>query len=424
MTNRERFLRFMRGEEVDRPLYWYGGPRESTFNAWMKQGLRPEQRERWAEFVGEERGIGIGKVCTLPIPPFEVKVLEKRGSKKIWIDEMGVKRVDHVDPATPGFVTRSYLEFPVKNRDDFLEMKKRHNPADPRRYLPDGCSAPLPDPRTWNYDRNDQRIYLNRIALCRESTEPVSFTCRGLYWTIRDWVGFENLSIMFYDQPNLVHEMMDFWTDFLIALYTPVLRVIQADFVVINEDMAFKTQAMISGAMMREFMIPRYRRLIQFFRNHGVQFVVMDSDGHNSQILKEFIPAGLDGIQPMEIAANNDPAVYLAQYPRMITWGGIDKRELRFGLERVRAEVKRRFAAQRRFKRYLPCVDHGVPPDIPLRNFLYMVELIKGFSNAEDLDRYEPPRDLERQLGPITEMFDPLKAVPAAEGGDEGEPVA
>ena len=53
-----------------------------------------------------------------------------------------------------------------------------------------------------------------------------------------------------------------------------------------------------------------------------------------------------------------------------------------------------------------------MPPDVPVRNFLHLVELVKGFSRGEDLDTYEPPCELEQELGPIEEMFDPLTAVP------------
>ena len=415
MTNRERFLCWMRGEEVDRVPCWYGGPRQSTFDAWMKQGLTQEQRDHWRAFVGEDGSTGIGHVKTTPVPAFEKKILERRGNKMIWIDELGAKRVDHIDPATPGFITRSYLEFPVKNRDDFLEMKKRHNPRDPRRCLGDDTTETSSNPEDWQVDPENKDIFLNRVDICRESADPVTFTARGLFWTLRDWCGFEGLCMMFCDQPDLVHEMMDFWTDFLITLYEPVLSVIKADYCILNEDMAYKHASMISAPMMREFMVPRYKRLIQFFKGHGVEFVVMDSDGHNAQILEAFMPEGLDGIQPMEIAAMNDPAVYLEQYPALVTWGGIDKRELRFDKARVRAEVKKRFATARRYRRYIPRVDHGVPPDIPVRNLLYMAELIHGFARGESLDTYEPRCDLEKQLGPIQEMFDPLKAVPAAD---------
>ncbi|MBI3923697.1 MAG: hypothetical protein HY318_19915, partial [Armatimonadetes bacterium] len=68
---------------------------------------------------------------------------------------------------------------------------------------------------------------------------------------------------------------------------------------------------------------------------------------------------------------------------------------------------------------YIPHVDHGVPPDIPVRNFLYYVELAKGFARGEDLDTYEPPCELEEQLGPIEEMFDPRQAIARAYGCNE-----
>ena len=127
-------------------------------------------------------------------------------------------------------------------------------------------------------------------------------------------------------------------------------------------------------------------------------------------------PESIDGICPMEIAANNDPEEYLSEYPGLFIWGGIDKRELRTTREKVRAEVVRRYATARRHGRYVPMVDHGVPPDIPLRNFFYMAELLKGFARGEDLETYEPPCELEKELGEIEEMFDPDAAIRRAYG--------
>jgi hypothetical protein len=52
--------------------------------------------------------------------------------------------------------------------------------------------------------------------------------------------------------------------------------------------------------------------------------------------------------------------------------------------------------------------------DVPLRNFLLLVELIQGFANGEDLETYVPPGRLEAALGPVEAMFDPLKAIESA----------
>ena len=136
----------------------------------------------------------------------------------------------------------------------------------------------------------------------------------------------------------------------------------------------------------------------------------MDCDGYNNQILDTMYPEVLDGIQPIEIAAGNDPEEILTRYPGIFIPGGVDKREPAKSRERLRVEVAMRYRTAWEHGGFIPHCDHGVPPDIPLRNFLYYVELAQGFCNGEDLDHYEPPCVLET-IGPIEEMFDPRSAI-------------
>ncbi|MEW6356308.1 MAG: uroporphyrinogen decarboxylase family protein [Planctomycetota bacterium] len=411
MTPRECFQAIIRHERPDRLPYKFGGPRKSTFDAWRRQGLSEEQEVKWGRFVGEDGAMGIGKLNAGWLPPFEEKTLSVDGNKRIWIDNTGVKRLDAVKQPTDGFVTRQYLEFPVKNKADFEEMKKRFDPHDPTRTADlDQHGKPKPG-TSWR----------DRIETCNNANVPVVVTVPCMYWRARDWCGFEGLSLMVYDQPELVHEMFEFWTWFLMELLDEPLKHIQADEIILNEDMAYKGQSMLSPAKMREFMVPRYKRLYDFFKERGVRAVVMDCDGYNNQILDTMYPDVIDGIQPIEIAAGNDPEEILTEYPGIFIHGGIDKREMRFSREQLRAEVMQRFRTAWKLGGYIPHVDHGVPPDIPLRNFLYYVELAKGLASGEDLDAYEPPCDLEKDLGPIEEMFDPRKAIASAYGEeDEG----
>lgn len=420
MTARGRFRHVLRREPVDRMPYAFGGPRQSTFAAWRKQGLSEEQERNWGEFVGEDSGMGIGKMYCGPLPPFEERVLEEKGNTRVWIDHWGVKRLDAVNQPTAGFATRRYLEFPVKTPADFEAMKERFDPHSPGRLgpMPEGTPPVMVNPDVYRLIHEGES-WRGLVDACNNSEVPVGVGVPGLYWTARDWCGFEGLSIMIHDQPNLVHEMMEYWTWFIMELLDEPLGHIKVDHVVTSEDMAYKTAAMLSPASMREFMLPRYERLNAFFKQKGVECLDMDSDGYNGQILEVMYPTGIDAISPIEIAAGNDPEVYLRKYPDIYLHGGIDKRELRFSRPQLRAEVVRRYRAARKYGGYVPSVDHGVPPDIPLRNFLYMVELLKGFANGEDLDTYEPPCELEKQLGPIEEMFDPLKAIACAYAAEE-----
>ncbi len=401
-------------------LYLFGGPRVSTFVAWRKQGLSEKQQRKWSEFIGEDEVIGIGKTNFGPIPPFEEKIIEEHDNMRIWIDHWGVKRMDAINQPTAGFAPRKYLEFPVKTPDDWEGMKERFDPHTPERFVPTGDES---KEETFNPDGyrvfHGNEYWEDRTDICNCSDKPVRLDVPGLFWTARDLTGFENLSVMFYDQPNLVHEIMEYWTWFIMEMLEEPLNYIKIDEVVMNEDMAYKTASMISPATMRKFMLPRYQRLYDFFKSKKVDCMVMDTDGHNSQILEVFYPDTIDGTEPMEIAANNDPERYLKKYPKLFIQGGIDKRELRFSHQRLRAEVSRRYKTAKKYGGYIPTVDHGVPPDIPLRNFLYMVELIRGFAKGEDINTYEPPCLLEKKLGRIEEMFDPLKAINRTYGKDK-----
>ncbi|MGD9496677.1 MAG: uroporphyrinogen decarboxylase family protein, partial [Armatimonadota bacterium] len=245
---------------------------------------------------------------------------------------------------------------------------------------------------------------------------PVRLTITGIYWGIRDFVGMLELSVMFHDQPDLVHEMFEYWAWYLMQILDEPLRHIKVDELILNEDMAFKGQAMMSPALIEEFLLPRYLQLYEFFKQRGVEAVVMDSDGYNNQILDVMYPQALDGIQPIEIAAGNDPEEMLTRYPGIFIHGGVDKRELAKSRERLRREVTTRYRSAWQHGGFIPHCDHGVPPDIPLRNFLYYVELARGLANGEDIDRYEPPGELEGHLGPIEEMFDPRSAIARAYG--------
>ena len=412
MTSRERFRRIFKHEKVNCMPYVFGKPRVSTFEAWQKQGLSEEQREKWNEFVGEDETIGIGKTNFGPIPPFEEKIIEEHDNIRIWIDHWGVKRMDAINQPTSGFAPRKYLEFPVKTLENFEKMKKRFDPHTPERFIP---IEEENEQVSFNPDGyrifHGNEYWKDRIHLCNQSDKPVCLDVPGLFWTARDLTGFEGLSVMFYEQPRLVHEIMEYWTWFLIEMLKEPLISIKVDMVIISEDMAYKTASMISPAFMREFMLPRYQCLYDFFKSKKVDCVIMDTDGHNSQILEVFYPDVIDGIEPMEIAANNDPKRYLKRYPKLFIRGGIDKRELRFSRQRLRAEVAGRYKIARKHGGYIPTVDHGVPPDIPLRNFLYLVELVKGFANGKNIDSYEPSCLLEKKLGGVEEMFNSLKAI-------------
>ncbi len=383
MTDRDRYIQTIKFGNPDRIPYRFGNPRESTLSAWYYQGLKKEVPLYEAVDLDDWRSM---KIDFQPIPRFEERTLEEYDDKRIWIDEMGAKRIDHKNPVTPGFVTRSWLDFPVKTRDDFKKMIKRFNSQSPERF------------------GEDLNKYIKQNT---ERDHVIRLTLHGPFWKVRDWVGFENLCMLCVTEPEFVREMMDFVIEFTIEVLEGKIDQLAIDQIFINEDMAYKTASMISPDMVKNLMVPGYKRLMNFLKCKNVATVVIDCDGHISELIPVWIDVGFDATWPVEIAANNDPVAYRKKFGKDIAFmGTIDKRELRFGFDEVKKEIMSKVPYLIEEGGYIPGVDHGIPPDVPVRNYLYMVELIRAIAEGKSVENVNIDKYFDI-LGPIKEDWTP-----------------
>jgi hypothetical protein len=143
------------------------------------------------------------------------------------------------------------------------------------------------------------------------------------------------------------------------------------------EDMAYNAGPLIGPAFVRRFMVPQYRRVIDFARGRGVHSFALDSDGDVSLLIPCWIDAGVDILYPWEVQAGMDVAAIRREYGRDLRlWGGVDKRALTKDTAAIDAEIDRHkwLIADGGF---VPMLDHSAPPDIPYRNYCYFMERLK-----------------------------------------------
>jgi uroporphyrinogen decarboxylase len=133
--------------------------------------------------------------------------------------------------------------------------------------------------------------------------------------------------------------------------------------------MAFKTGPLISPAMFQRLMVPRYRRVADFLRREcGCEFQLVDCDGRINELAPLWVDAGINVLFPLE-APHTDPyAIRKALGDRVVLRGGFDKKPLIEGP----AAIDREFARLKPLLdggRFIPGVDHRVPPDVPLEHY-------------------------------------------------------
>lgn len=367
MDQRERYIKTLTFETPDKIPFSPGGPRESTLARWRSEGL-PEDADYMDAVIGElgiekeppARGANLG-VDFRMIPWFEEKVLEHRDGHYIVRDWMGAvteisDRYDYTYIRNAkDFVTRKWHSFPVKNREDWEDMKTR--------FLPDAKG------------RFPEDFEERAKASCRSET-PVGLSFNGPFWQLREFMGMENLCVAFLDEPDFVREMCVYWKDFVSAVLRKVFASARIDFLRISEDMAYKAHPMISPALAREFLMPAYVEWAEIARAAGCSIIDMDSDGFVDDLIPIWIESGINVCDPVEVAAHNDICEFRRKYgKRMAFRGGIDKRAIAAGGSAIEKEIAR-VAPVAESGGYIPGCDHGVPPDISWPSFLNYCKLL------------------------------------------------
>lgn len=253
------------------------------------------------------------------------------------------------------------LQYPARDRASWNEFKRRLTPKSSRRY-----------PEHWeDYKR-----------CARDRDYPLVIPCGSLYGWPRNWIGFENIAVMFYDDPALIHDIMEYIAEFVIELITPALRGIgDLDGAVFWEDMCFKTASMVSPNMFREFMLPRYRRIVEVLLRHDVDVIMVDSDGHVDELIPLWLEAGINGIYPLEVASGEDPVALRKRYGRdLVMWGGLDKRVLSRDKAAIAQELHTKAPVLLEHGGWIPDIDHSTPPDVPYENYRYYLEQLHSIS--------------------------------------------
>lgn len=354
MTPRERFLGVADGTLTNH-LYlalnlnvgWF---MEETLERWHGEGL--QEGADLAERFGLDRVCFTGGAPYSPMPAFDEEVLSEDAETRVVRDRLGaVLRVFKRDTASK---MPQWLEYPIKTRDDWLTFRERLDPNTPARY-----------PKDWDeFERK-----------WTEREEPLGLAPGSFFGhTLQRWVGTEHLCILLCEQPEFVHEMMEYLEGFFLALIKPFLERAQFDFASFGEDIAYKGRSFISPRMFREFIQPHYRSITSAIRANGVRTIFVDSDGCIDELIPLWMEVGINGFSPLEIAAGTDPLALKREYGRdIVLAGGIDKRALARGKDAIDAEVEK---AKRLLELggYFPMVDHSTPPDVPLWAFEHLLE--------------------------------------------------
>jgi len=336
------------GKRVDRPWLEGEGCWTRTQERWRAEGMTDEDKEELA-FDG-------AVACSVKdmTPPFEFKVLADEGDKIVCTTASGqtVRSWKHPEEHDPGY---QVLDSPVKDMGSWNAVKRRLDPDHPDHFGDD-----------WD----------GRGKELRRSGKPIRLDAGhslSIFGYSRELMGDE-IYLYFYDQPELMHAVMDYLAQRQVRLIDRVSEHLQLDIVHIWEDMAYKGAPLIGPEMFREFMLEPTRRICEAAKKHNVPAIWVDSDGDITKLIPLWLEAGVNVVSPIEVAAGMDVNKVREQFgDDFFISGGYDKRALFYGRREIDAEFDRLRPALERGK-FLLAVDHSIPPEVPWNNYQYYAE--------------------------------------------------
>lgn len=363
MNARERFLNVMEYKPVDQVPNHEAGVWSQTLDRWVSEGLNQFDLN-WDWFTGTEYfnldprefiNVNYGMM-----PGFTEELIEKTDRYEIKRHNNGVVTKALVDGSSGGMRScmDQYLSFPVTNIKDFRELKKKYIANLGGRY-----------PEMW------KEILLPRWKN-REHPLILGQNCStlGFFWCAREWMGTENVCYAWYDEPDMMHEMMEFIADFTIEVSRPILEQTDVDYVMINEDMSMKHGPLLSPDQYKTFIFPHMKRLVDYFKKNGVKYVMVDTDGNCEALIPLLMDAGVDGIWPLERVAEMDPIKIRKKFGRDLRLsGGVDKMEIAKGKEAIEKQLAGLMPLIEEGG-FIPTIDHVASPDISLDDFRYYMK--------------------------------------------------
>ncbi|GAH87903.1 unnamed protein product, partial [marine sediment metagenome] len=169
----------------------------------------------------EPSGLGYGieyRQITPIVPNYEPRIISEDERTITYISGDGQTMRSLKDAA---FRMPTYLDWPVKDRASWNEYKKRLDPNTPERW-----------PADWNAHVQETNKLGEEI--------PISLDVGSFYGYLREWVGSEKILYMFYDNPNLIEDMMEQILYLETEVIKRVVKDIRVDLATFWEDMAYK----------------------------------------------------------------------------------------------------------------------------------------------------------------------------------------
>ena len=349
MIPRKRMLAALRREPLDRvPIH--DSPWSMTVERWRREGL-PAETSPEEFFDYELRQFGADTSLQLP-----AEVLEETEDYIINRNSNGAVKKDFKRSTS----TPECRGFTITSSAIWQEYRDRYSYNDSR------------------VDRDGQ------LERNRQEYQQGLFCAYGAavgYDKTQGIVGSEDLLVAMAAEPRWAQEMFALGIDLAIDCAEGMVRAgYRFDGVFVFDDHGYRNATLFSPGMYRELLMPHHARLCRWAHDRGWP-VILHSCGCVRERVADFIEAGFDCLQPLEVKAGMDLVELKREYGERLSFmGGIDVRCMSDGDPRViEREIARKLPVAKEGSGYIYHSDHSVPDDVSFEQYQRVMQLVRHY---------------------------------------------
>jgi uroporphyrinogen-III decarboxylase len=245
------------------------------------------------------------------------------------------------------------LEYPVTDMDSWLRIKH------------------------W-FTFQEGRIDWNAVAAAKAAQQQGALAVASMpggFDLPRQLMGEENVCLCYYDDPELMHDILDTAGSTACTVFERISDVLTIDNLSVHEDMAGKSGPLVGPNQVEAFIKPYYRRVWDLLQSRGTRLFSQDSDGNMNAVIDAFLDCGVNIMYPAEPAAGMDIVALRKKYGRRLAFkGGIDKHVLRQDKTAIERELLYKLQPLMQQGGVVFGLDHRIPNGTPLEHYRFYVD--------------------------------------------------
>ena len=157
----------------------------------------------------------------------------------------------------------------------------------------------------------------------RKEKYATAMIVNGIFEKLHFFMGMEDTMINFYEEPEAMHELIDFLVDFEIECAKETIAHLHPNALFHHDDWGSQRSTFLSPEMFDEFILPAYKKIYGFWKANGVELIVHHSDSYAATLVPEMIEMGIDVFQGA-VDDNNIPEIIKKYGGKISVHGGIN----------------------------------------------------------------------------------------------------